>query len=284
MSAVIAKKTSALSRSKYFTLQLPRASSSIKIHYLDIHTKSLSRPLVVFFTGFGEQDEETLYRASRPFVSKGFSTIVVALPFHKMSPENASWLISEGLRDFLRHVAPSQPIILAGTSRGAAIAACATKLASNCGGLVMILPLGLSQLTTNAYIRRAFWDNLIGLSFLDKAARKTFRTIIYEAWHHAKNPGGLTGAFRLAMAQTENVMSSLKAFDLSTKKLAVFVGKKDRIFTMKECSHALGQILGEAGERSIVPIDGGHSTVGSRLGQAQLQNVAQWLAIQYPVR
>lgn len=287
MDAISVKKSSTATapRSKYFALQPPaRNAPPIKIHYLTTTTKSLSRPLIVFFAGFGEQHEEVLFSASRPFIAEGFSTVTVALPFHKMSPETASWLISDGLRDFLKHMTPSKPFILAGTSRGAAIAACATKLTSNCKGLIMILPLGLSRLTTRAYVQRAFWDHLVSLSFLDKAARRTFRTVIYEVWHHTKNPGGLTGAFRLAMAQTDNVTNSLRAFDLSTKKLAVFVGKKDRIFTLKECSTALDQLLGKDSEQAIIPLEGGHSTVGSRLGQAQLQNVTKWLATQYPAR
>ncbi len=148
----------------------------------------------------------------------------------------------------------------------------------------MVLPLGLGKLGTRAYIQRAFGDYLVGLSFLDRAARKTSRTILYEAWHHMKNPGGLAGAFRLAMTQTEDVANSLKNFDVSTKKLAVFVGKKDRIFTQEECSVTLKQLLGKAGERAIIPIEGNHSTVSSRLGQAQLQEVARWLAAQYPSR
>lgn len=283
MDALFAnKKISTTPRSKYFTLYpAARNISPIKIHYLAIDTGSLSRPLVVFFAGFGEQHEEVLFSASRPFVAEGFSTVAVALPFHTMSPETATWLIDEGIRNFLLHIAPSKPFILAGTSRGAAIAACATKLASNCEGLIMILPLGLSKLTTRAYIQRAFWDHLVSLSFLDKAARKTSRTILYEAWHHMKNPGGLTGAFRLAMAQTENVAKSLKTLNLSTKKLAVFVGKKDRVFTLKECTAALKQLLGKDEEQVVIALEGGHSTVGSRLGQAQLQNVAQWLSTQY---
>jgi pimeloyl-ACP methyl ester carboxylesterase len=285
MSVLSVKKSVYTSRSEYFTLHpLSKDSIPVKIHYLTIDVEASSRPLVVFFTGFGEQNEKALYSASRPFVEKGFSTIAVALPFHKMSPELATWLINNGLRDFLKHIAPAKTFVLAGTSRGAAIAACATKLTSNCEGLAMILPFGLSKITARAYVRRAFWDYLVGLSFLDKAARRTSRAVIHEAWHHMKNPGGLTGAFRLAMAQTENVTNSLKIFDVATKKLAVFVGKKDRVFTLQECSISLKQLLGEKGEQAIIPLNGGHSTVGSKLGQSQLRHVAQWLATEYPGR
>ncbi len=152
---------------------------------------------------------------------------------------------------------------------------------NNCTGLIMILPLGLSRLTTKEYIRRAFWDYLVNLSFLDKAARKTTRAVAREALRHRKNPGGLAGAFRLAMGQTDNVTDSLKTFDTSTKRLAVFVGKKDRIFTLEESSEALTRLLGEADKEVVIPLEGGHSTVGSKLGQAQLQHVAMWLADQY---
>lgn len=270
---------------QHFSLQAPdKTSAEIHIRYLTTKTENTFRPLIVFFAGFGEQNEAALHNASRPFTKEDFNVIAVALPFHKMSPETATWLINDGLRDFLKHVAPSEPFLLAGTSRGAAIAACATRLADNCQGLVMVLPLGLNKLKTGSYIRRAFWDYLAGLSFLDRAARATSRAVFHEAWHHMKNPGGLTGAFRLAMAQTENVINSLKIFDLSTKKLAVFVGEKDRIFTLKECSAALKQLLGKEGEQAIIPLHGSHSTVGSRLGQSQLREVAEWLARQYPLK
>jgi len=285
MSILSVKKSIYISRSKYFTLHPPdKGSTPIKIHYLTLDVESSSRPLIVFFAGFGEQNEEALYSASRPFVEEGFSTVAVAIPFHKMSPETATWLINNGLEDFLKYVAHTKTFILAGTSRGAAIAARATKLVSGCVGLVMILPLGLSKITARAYIRRAFWNYLVDLSFLDKAARRTSRAVVHEAWHHMKNPGGLTGAFRLAMAQTEGVTNSLSSFDIAIKKLVVFVGKKDRVFTLKECSNSLKQLLGEKGEQAVVPLNGGHSTVGSKLGQSQLQRVAQWLAMEYPSR
>lgn len=86
------------------------------------------------------------------------------------------------------------------------------------------------------------------------------------------------------MEQTNNVASSLKTFDTSTKHLAVFVGKKDRVFTLQECTEALSSLLGEAGKGAIIPLEGGHSTVGSKRGQAQLRHVAMWLAGQYPNR
>jgi alpha-beta hydrolase superfamily lysophospholipase len=270
-------------RLQFFTLQPPlQGSVPIVIRYLITEeSNSKTRPLIVFFAGFGEQSKGALQDASRPFKQKGFDTIAVAIPFHKMSPDVATWLIKGGLRDFLKYIVPSRPFILAGTSRGAAIAASSAKFMNNCTGLIMILPLGLSSLTTKEYIRRAFWDYIVNLSFLDKTARRTTRAVAREALHHRKNPGGLAGAFRLAMKQTNSVTASLKAFDTSTKQLAVFVGKKDRIFTLKECSEALTRLLGEAGKKVIIPIEGGHSTVGSKLGQAQLRHVAMWLADQY---
>jgi alpha-beta hydrolase superfamily lysophospholipase len=283
MSRHLVRKKGVASRPQFLTLQPPfKGSVPVEIRYL-VTEESVSamRPLIVFFAGFGEQSEEALQDASRPFTQRGFSTIAVAIPFHKMSPDVATWLIRDGLRDFLKYIVPSRPFILTGTSRGAAIAASSTKFMSNCTGLIMILPLGLSSLTTKEYIRRAFWDYLVNLSFLDKAARKTARAVAREALHHRKNPGGLAEAFRLAMEQTNNVTDSLKVFDISAKQFAVFVGKKDRIFTLRECSEALTRLLGEAGKKVIIPIEGGHSTVGSKLGQAQLRHVAMWLADQY---
>lgn len=158
MSRHFIKKKSAVQRSQFFTLQPPlKGSAPIAIRYLP-NTESTSqiRPLIVFFAGFGEQSEEALQDASRPFVQRGFSTVAAAIPFHKMSSDVASWLINDGLRDFLKYIAPSKPFILMGTSRGAAIAASSTKFMDNCTGLILILPLGLSRLTTKEYIRRAF--------------------------------------------------------------------------------------------------------------------------------
>jgi hypothetical protein len=123
MSVLSAKKGVYTSRLKYFTLYPPGDSIPVKIHYLAIDAEPSSRPLIVFFAGFGEQNEEALNSASRPFVEEGFSTIAVAPPFHKMSPETATWLIDDGLREFLKYIVPAKAFILAGTSRGAAIAA-----------------------------------------------------------------------------------------------------------------------------------------------------------------
>lgn len=279
-------KKGVISRSQFFILQPPfKDSAPIAVRYLTTESPtSEARPLLIFFAGFGEQTEGALYNASNPFVGKGFDTVAVALPFHKMSPAVATWLIRDGLHGFLEHVAQSRPYIVAGTSRGAAIAASSTKFMNNCTGLVMILPLGLSKLTTRAYIQRALWDHLAGLSFLDKAARRTFRAVAHEALDHMKNPGGLRGAFRLAMSQTDNVTDSLRAFDVHAKLFAVFVGRKDRIFTLKESTESLTRLLGEAGKKAIIPIEGSHSTVDSKVGQAQLQHVAMWLADQYKSR
>lgn len=283
MSRHFFRKGSVVPRSQFLTLQPPFSGSiPIAIRYLVTEKPaSDTRPLIIFFAGFGEQSEEALHDASNPFVQKGFDTVAIALPFHKMSPDAATWLIADGLQNFLKHVAPSRPYIVAGTSRGAAIAASSTKFMDNCVGLIMILPLGLSKLTTRAYIQRAFWDYLVGLSFLDKAARRTFRAVAHEALDHMKNPGGLTGAFRLAMSQADNVMDSLRAFDAHTKLFAVFVGRKDRIFTLKESTESLTRLLGETGKKAVIPIEGSHSTVGSKMGQVQLQHVAMWLADQY---
>lgn len=263
---------------QYFDITTP-THDSIKIRYIVSTPAQNDKPLIVAFAGFGEQRYDALLSLITPLSQKGFNVVAVAIPFHTMSVENTRWLITSGLEVFLKHVIPPQrDFFLLGTSRGAAIAACATKLANNCRGLVMVLPLGLNQLTAKTYIRRAFWDYLLSLSFLDKAARQTSRAVIYEAWHHTKYPGGLKAALRLAIEQSTTVSNSLSSYDITAKKLAIFIGKKDRVFRLDECRATLQKIFGPNSTQNIIAVEGGHTTVGSRLGQRQLKQVAEWLA------
>lgn len=265
--------------------QEQETSTSIVIKYVDVEPLNAvsTYPRLLFFTGFGEQSREALHAAAGPFTDKGFRVTSIAVPFHTTSLKAAAWLLEEGLQSLVQKLTSSgTPYILSGTSRGATIAAALAKDSADCTGLVMILPLGIKNLSSGMYISRSLWDYISSFSFLDKEARKNTKAVTKEVLQHSKSADGLPAALKFAMSQAPLVAKGITTMHKKDKLLAIFAGKKDRIFPPSECKTAVSQILGKSDSDEIVmTVLGGHTTVASKTGQAQLAQIAEWLSNHY---
>lgn len=270
---------------KYLELIYPKKGSTpIVLRYLqETETRGPHLPHVIFFTGFGEQRRASLAASVKPFVSKGFSVTSIAIPFDRHNLRSAAWLLDTGLNQAINKLRPpNRPVILAGVSRGAAIAAgVSANVASTYDGLVMISPLGLARLRGSTYIRKAINDHIRNKSFLDKEARKNAYAILGEMVNHLRSEDGLINALRFAMNQQYRVGQGLVNTATQKKLLAIFSGEQDRVFSTEQCRLALMDLLGEATHEVLHTIPGGHAATASKIGQGQLGLVADWLKTKY---
>lgn len=281
---------SATSKINSFTIDYSYAGhvDPLEITYFEMpaSAEDSSKPLIVFFTGFGEQRQATLIKAAEPFAEHGFRTVSVAVPFHKFSLAASRWLLDEGLGQIIGHVTSGrEPYVLSGVSRGATVAAALAGMTSSsdsCKGLVVVSPHGMRYLSPALYIARSLMDYMGNSSFLDKETGKNALHILLEAASHTRSNDGLPASLRFAMEQTHVIARGMEAISKNHKLLKIFAGAKDRIYPPAECRDAIRQLLPDVNPNDVVfTVTGGHSGVASKAGQNQLRAVATWLANWY---
>lgn len=68
------------------------------------------------------------------------------------------------------------------------------------------------------------------------------------------------------------------------KLLGIFAGDRDPVFSYTACQNVLHILIGEkAAKNTLQLVRGGHASVVSSMGQAQLAKVADWLEEQLKV-